>query len=210
MSSILIKYFWLFITGSFLGFLLETIWCLIRWHKLESRKGLIYGHLIPIYGIATMFISMLVEIFNLKNYGLFFIVTFLICAVVEYLASVIQEKCFGTKSWDYSTMKGNLHGRINLIFLVGWSLVGILWCQYYPTILNFIYQILNSINLLKEITLIFFIIILYDCYISITASYRQKLRRRGIKPQNKYEAWLDQKYSDERLLKIYANAKKIE
>ena len=100
MSSILVEYFWIFIIGSFLGFLLETIWCIIRWHKIESRKGLIYGHFIPIYGIATVFISMIVEIFKIKNYCLFFIITFIICAVDEYLSSVFQEKCFGTKSWD--------------------------------------------------------------------------------------------------------------
>ncbi|MBO5121369.1 MAG: hypothetical protein J6C28_06770 [Bacilli bacterium] len=48
-------YLWLFIFGSFFGFVIETIWCLIRWRKLESRKGLIYGHFIPIYGIAGVF-----------------------------------------------------------------------------------------------------------------------------------------------------------
>ena len=49
----------------------------------------------------------------------------------------------------------------------------------------------------------------YNCYISIVASYRQKLRRNGIKPKNKYEEWLDKKYNDEFLIKIYTNAKVI-
>lgn len=137
-------------------------------------------------------------------------ITFVICAMDEYLASLIQEKCFGTKSWDYSTMKGNLHGRINFIFLFAWSIIGVLWCQYYPNILNFIFDLLNQINLLPEITSICFLFMIYDCYISIVASYRQKLRRRGIKPKNKYEKWLDKKYNDEALKKIYANAKRVE
>ena len=210
MSSIFVRYFWIFVIGSFFGFLLETIWCVIRWKKLESRKGLIYGYFIPIYGIATIFISMIVEIFKIKNYGLFFVITFLICAIDEYIASVIQEKFFGTKSWDYSAMKGNLHGRINLLFLLAWSVVGILWCKYYPSILGFIFRVMNEINLLNELTLVFFIFMIYDCYISAVASYRQKLRRRGIKPLNKYEEWLDRKYNDERILKVYANAKRVE
>ena len=116
-----ITYFWIFIVGSFLGFLCETIWCIIRWKKIESRKGLIYGYFIPIYGIATVFISLLIDLFNIKNYGLFFLIIFLICAIVEYISSVCQEKCFGTKSWDYSKMIGNLHGRINLLYLSLWS-----------------------------------------------------------------------------------------
>jgi hypothetical protein len=28
---------------------------LIRWRKFEGRKGLIYGHFIPVYGIAGVF-----------------------------------------------------------------------------------------------------------------------------------------------------------
>lgn len=205
-----IEYFWIFIVGSFLGFMCETIWCIIRWKKLESRKGLIYGHFIPIYGIATVFISLIINNFHIKNYGLFFIITFFICAIVEYISSVCQEKCFGTKSWDYSKMIGNLHGRINLLYLSAWSIMGIFWCKHYQKIINIIIGLLSSINLLSEITILSLIFMLYDCYISAIASYRQKLRRKGIKPQNKYELWLDTKYSDEILEKIYANAKVIE
>lgn len=203
-------YFWIFVVGSFLGFLCETIWCMIKWKKIESRKGLIYGHFIPIYGIATVFISLIVNLLDIQNYGLFFIVTFFICAVVEYISSLFQEKVFGTKSWDYSKMIGNLHGRINLLYLSLWSIMGIGWCKYYPRIINLIFEALTSINLLNEVTIIAFILMLYNCYISIIASYRQKLRRRGIKPRNQYELWLDKKYNDEVLEKIYANAKAID
>ena len=208
MSSF-IEYFWIFIVGSFLGFLSETIWCLIRWKKLESRKGLIYGYFVPIYGIATLLISLLIDIFHIKNYSLFFITTFIICAIVEYISSVIQEKAFGTKSWDYSKMKGNIHGRINLLYLSLWSVLGIFWCKHYKFIISNIIIILERINLLNEITIISFILMVYNCYISIVASYRQKLRRNGIKPKNKYEEWLDKKYNDEFLIKIYTNAKVI-
>ena len=95
MSS-LINYFWNFVIGSFVGFLAETIWCIIRWKKIESRKGLVYGYFIPIYGIATVLISFVIEKLNINNYGLFFIFTFIICAIVEYISSLFQEKCFLT------------------------------------------------------------------------------------------------------------------
>ena len=205
-----IKYFWIFIIGSFIGFVCETIWCLIRWKKIESRKGLIYGHLIPIYGIATVIISLVIEFFDIKNYYLFFIITFLICAIVEYISSYCQEKCFETKSWDYSKMIGNLHGRINILYLSIWSIMGIFWCKYYQKIINIIIIPLTNLNIISEITILFFIFTLYNCFISICASYRQKLRRKEINPKNKFEIWLDKKFNDERLNKIYANAKVIE
>ena len=69
-----IEFFWIFITGSFIGYICEMIWCIIRWKKIESRKGLIYGHLIPIYGIATVIISFIIEIFNIEKYILFLVV----------------------------------------------------------------------------------------------------------------------------------------
>lgn len=207
--SKLIEYFWIFVIGSFIGFLIETIWCIIRWKKLESRKGLIYGYFIPIYGIATVLITLIIDILHLENYGLFFAVTFVICAVVEYISSVFQEKCFGTKSWDYSNMIGNLHGRINLLYILAWSLLGLLWCEYYDVLISFIINLLESVNLLNEITLLSLIFMIYNCYISVVASYRQKLRRRGLKPRNKYEEWIDKRYNDSKMKKIYANAKYV-
>lgn len=205
-----IEYFWIFIIGSFIGFICETIWCLIKNKKIESRKGLIYGCFIPIYGIAALFISLIVDIFNINNYYSFFMTTFIICGIVEYISSVFQEKMFGTRSWDYSNMIGSLNGRINILYLTAFSLIGVLWCKYYKIVINVIITCLNNINLLNSITIISFIFMVYNCFISIVASYRQKLRRKGIKPKNKYEIWLDKKYNDERLVKVYANIKVIE
>lgn len=204
-----IEYFWIFIIGSFLGFICETIWCIIRWKKIESRKGLIYGHLIPIYGIASLIISLIIYSLNIKNYFLFFIITFLICAIVEYISSFCQEKCFGTKSWDYSEMIGNLHGRINILYLLIWSIMGIFWCKYYKKIINIIIIPLKNLSIISEITILFFIFTLYNCFISICAAYRQKLRRKNIAPKNNFEIWLDKRFNDERLNKIYANAKVV-
>ena len=65
--NMLIKYFWNLLLGSFIGFIIETLWCMIRWKKIESRKGLIYSPLIPIYGVATLFITILKELLNLNN-----------------------------------------------------------------------------------------------------------------------------------------------
>ena len=200
-----IKYFWNFIIGSFIGYILETIWCFIRFKKIESRKGLIYFPLIPIYGIATLLLTIIIELLNINNSFIYFILTFIICSIVEYISSIIQEKCFNTKSWDYTNMIGNINGRINILYLSGWSLIGVVWCNIYKVIFN----VIVKIPLLEEITIILFILVLYDCFISIVASYRQRKRRENIKANNKFEEWLDKIYNDKRLEKIFANAKYI-
>ena len=198
----LIKYFWNLVLGSFIGFIVETLWCMIRWKKIESRKGLIYSPLIPIYGLATLFITLLKELLNLNNSISYFLLTYIICAIVEYISSIFQEKCLNTKSWDYTNMLGSINGRINLFYLMAWSLIGVLWCNTYEILINTVLKI-PFINI---ITLILFIFLLFDCFISFEASHRQKLRRQRIKAKNKYEEWLDKTYNDKRLKKVYANA----
>ena len=42
--------------------------------------------------------------------------------------------------------------------------------------------------------------------LSIIVSYRQKRRKQGVLPQNKLEVWIDQKYTDAYLKKVYANS----
>lgn len=205
-----IKYFWLFMFGSTIGFICETIWCIIKNKKIESRKGLIYGHYTPVYGITGVAIAILVEGLNITNLAFFFILTFFVSSFVEYYSSVFQEKCFGTVSWDYTDMKYSIDGRVNLKYSFMWGSLGVLWCKYYPIMLEMFFGLLNKIGLFKEISAFAILFMGYNCLISIIASYRQKQRRNGIAATNKVEVWLDEKYTDEYLEKIYANAKVVD
>lgn len=201
-----IKFFWIFMLGGVVGFLIETIWCMIRWRKLESRKGLIYGYFIPIYAVATLLISMVVEVFKIKKTHTIFIVTFFISGLVEYVSSLFQEKFTGTISWDYSEMKFNLRGRINLLYLLGFGTFGVLWCHCYPFLLKAISFFIKNKKLFLVITIVTLIFMIYNCFISLAATIRQKNRRRGIAARGKFENWLDNKYTDEYLKKVYANS----
>lgn len=199
-------YLWLFVFGSFFGFVIETIWCLIRWRKLESRKGLIYGHFIPIYGIAGFFLAFVINIFNISKKFVVFIASFLIGGLVEYFSSLFQEKVTGTISWDYSDMKFNLHGRVNLVYLIGFGLFGLLWFMIYPDFLNILHKIFSNNNLFMVISLVMMFFMIYNMFISLVAMIRQKRRRNGYLAKNKFEVWLDNKYPDKFLKKIYANS----
>ena len=205
-----IMFFWLFVLGSFLGFLIETIWCMIRWRKFESRKGLIYGHFIPIYGLAGLFIAVVIELLHIKKWYILFLVTFIITGIVEYFSSLFQEKILGTLSWDYSDMKFNLHGRVNLIYLLGFSIFGVLWCKFYTKVFEIFEKLVKNENLFVLITMLLFAFMIYNCFISFVATYRQKQRRNGIEAKNRFEVWLDKKYTDDYLKKVYANAKVVE
>lgn len=201
-----IKFFWLFVFGSFFGFAIETIWCMIRWRKVESRKGLIYGHFIPIYGIAGLLVAVVLELLSISKKRTIFFITFLIGGIVEYFSSMFQEKVTGTLSWDYSKMKFNLHGRINFVYLIGFGLFGIIWGTIYPEFLDLFYKLFSNENILKTVTVLMAVFMGYNMFISLVAMIRQKNRRKGILAKNRFEVWLDNKYTDEYLKKVYANS----
>ena len=52
-EKLIIKLFWLFVIGSFAGYIFETIITICQGHY-EVRKGLIYGLFIPVYGIGLV------------------------------------------------------------------------------------------------------------------------------------------------------------
>ena len=52
------KLVWIFVIGCIIGFIVETLWCYVRWGKIESRKGLIYGPFTPIYGFGGVLLTL--------------------------------------------------------------------------------------------------------------------------------------------------------
>lgn len=201
-------YFWNFIICSILGYILETIWCIIRIKKYESRKGLLYGPFIPIYGIAGMLLAIFITEFNINHKFLIFVIGVIISTIIEYVSSYLQEKIFDSKSWDYSHFRFNIGGRVNLQFSIFFGIAALIW---YISCYELTIKIFNSINYsLLEITSIMLIIfMLYDIVISSLAVYRTKERRNKKIRNGRFWNYIDKKYPDDKVLKVYANIKFI-
>jgi hypothetical protein len=58
-------------------------------------------------------------------FALFFL-AMLVCTVLEYVASFVMEKLFGTVFWDYSDRPLNLQGRVCLQYTLYWGFLGLL------------------------------------------------------------------------------------
>lgn len=203
--KVVIGYFWIFILSAFLGFVVETLWCLYRNKKIESRKGLIYEPMIPMYGFSGAFIVVVARLFKAKKFYEIFFIGFIISTSVEFVASIFQEKVFGTKSWDYSDFPLNFKGRVNFIYSI---LFGIVTLIAYQLVLSPFFDLvlrakLNSLMII--ITTLYFLFVMYDMIISSLAVYRMKERRKKISRKGKIWAYLDTKYTDELLKKVYAN-----
>ena len=98
----LIITFWVFIIGSILGYIFEMIVVLFQKGYFESRQGLIYGPFTPVYGIGGIIYYIAFKLIKTKDKKIVFLTSMLLGGITEYLCSVIQEKAFGTISWDYS------------------------------------------------------------------------------------------------------------
>lgn len=201
------KLFWVFVIGCFLGVVIETIWCIIRNRRIESRKGLIYGPFNLVYGIGAIFMTVgLIWMKDTRDLFVFIGGT-IIGGAYEYVCSVIQEKLTGTISWDYKALPFNLHGRINLLYCFFWGILGLLWERdLYPPLSRLIERIPNSVGIpLTWILVVFFVL---DSFISAAAVYRMNCRQTGqIKEHTRFWQWIDRRYPDKRMRRIYPNMK---
>lgn len=199
------KALWVFLVGSVFGVIMETIISYFQFGAFESRRGLIYGPLNPVYGFgAVIFMIFLVKY---KNPLKVFLGGMLLGGGFEYLCSIMQEIIFGTTSWDYSGYAFNLHGRTSLGIMVCWGVIALVFVfMIYPFISKCIEKIPVKIGNILSIFLVIFLIV--DAIISITACLRQTERSNGLEASNEIEIFLDKHYPDERLNSIFQNAKR--
>lgn len=116
--------FMLFITYSMIGWVLELIVMSIQEKKIVKERGFLIGPYCPIYGFASVLM-----IFFLKTYEndpwVLFIMAALICTTVEYITSLVMEKIFKVRWWDYSNFSFNLNGRVCLTNSVLFGALGL-------------------------------------------------------------------------------------
>ena len=130
--------------GSFLGVVIETLWCLLRHGYIESRAGLVYGPFNLLYGAGAVVLALALYRFRNRGRWLSFLGGMLVGSVVEYVCSWGQEALFGSRSWDYSAMPFNLNGRICLLYSCFWGVLGVLWIKdVYPRMAKWILKVPN-------------------------------------------------------------------
>lgn len=204
----LIIIFWVFIIGSILGYIFEMIVVLFQKGYFESRQGLIYGPFTPVYGIGGIVYYIVFKLIKTREKSKVFLISMLLGGITEYLCSYIQEKAFGTISWDYSYLPFNINGRTSLLHCIYWGICGVLYITYIEPSLN---KIINKTNMkvFDLITIILSIFIVFDISISWMAADRQTERKNNIQPENRLDIFLDKNYPDEYMNRIFNNKKDV-
>lgn len=102
----------MFYIYSFLGWVLEVIVGVVQKKGLINR-GFLIGPICPIYGCGGVLIFLLLSKYA-SDPLVFFLMSIILCAILEYFTSYLMEKIFKNRWWDYSDVKFNINGRICL------------------------------------------------------------------------------------------------
>jgi len=103
----------LFALYSFIGWVLETVYCSIPAQKFVYR-GFLVGPVCPIYGFGAIAVAFILAPFQ-HHLELVFLFGMILTSFLEYASSVLLEKLFNKSWWDYSDRKFNVNGRICLM-----------------------------------------------------------------------------------------------
>lgn len=190
--------------GSFAGVVIEMLWCLITNGYIESRSGLVYGPFNLLYGVGAVALTGFLYKFRNRGSWISFLGGMIVGSVVEYICSLGQELLFGSRSWDYSHMPFNINGRICLLYSVFWGFLGVLWIKnIYPRMAKWILKIPNRIGKIATWLLVIFFV--FNAFMSCVSIYRWSQRVDSASPSNSFWEFIDDRFPDERMEKIYAN-----
>ena len=156
-----------FFTYSFLGWILETVFCVLTL-GVFNKRGFLYGPVCPIYGFGAVLIILTLKKFKGKKTKEFFI-SMIVFSVFEYVVSWLFEMIFHLRWWDYSNDIGNINGRISIAYSVAWGVIGLVFNEkIHPFIESKLDKAKNkmSYEVQKIIVLILPIAILTDFILS--------------------------------------------
>lgn len=203
-----IKVFIIFMIGSVIGYVVEMIVALVQNGYIESRQGLLYGPFTPVYGIGIIVYYIFFSKIKTRDKKIVFLLSMLIGGITEYLCSFIQEKVFGTISWDYSEWLFNINGRTTLIHCTYWGIAGLLYVSYIEPLIPKIENAIKN-NHIRVISSCLAICMMFNITISTMAALRQKERIEDVPASGTLDMFLDKNYPNEYMDRVFANKKQV-
>lgn len=156
--------FTLFLSFSVVGWLLECISCSVWYHKFVYDRGFLFGPYCPVYGFGAIYMYYFLGRYIEEPIALF-VMAVVGTSLIEYLTSVVMEKIFNARWWDYSNEPFNLEGRICLKNALLFGVAGLLFTYWVrPVYVDIVHSIPKDTLII--FTWIFFTLIILDTIIS--------------------------------------------
>lgn len=197
---------WIFMGMSVVGLAGETLQHLVAFGELESRAGFIWGPFSPIYGLAAVLLTMLLEPLQDKGVPLLLTVSAVVGGSLEYFASWAMETFWGVVAWSYLNIPLNFDGRTDVFHCLIWGTIGVLWVKVGLQLCQRIFNRVNTTGAPYRVaTAALSIFMAFDIAMTIIVLLRADARTDGIPPQNPIEQFCDTAYPTDMLQKRFHN-----
>ena len=187
-----------------------------------SRSSVVYGPFSIVWGIGCMLLTAVLYRYKDKSDGYIFTAGTILGGAYEYICSVFTELVFGTVFWDYSDFMFNLGGRINLLYCFFWGIASVIWIKkVYPHLSGLIERL--PVRFGKILCNLLAVFMIFNMSVSSLALARYNVRntqpsdivQEGQQNRNNsglsgLDDFLDRHFPDERMERIYPNAKIVE
>lgn len=140
-----------------------------------------------------------------KSPILIFLLGLLIGAIFEYIASLFQDYILHTSTWNYSNIKNNLNGRINLPYSIIWGAITYLWIKYGLDIYLKFYNKILKFKLSRIIIIIITIFLAFDLSLTSIVTKRYSQRKRGIEATSDFDTYIDKYFNNKVFEKKFPN-----
>lgn len=194
---------WVFLIGSNIGYIVETLFFFVTRGVVESRQGMVYGPFSQIYGFGAVIMVLLLTPFVHKGDGWLFMGGAVAGGMFETVSSLFQEICYGGVSWGYSNERFSLFGgRTSLLFMSFWGILAVIYMKrIYPRTSALIDRIPKRPKYF--FTWVITICLTADMLLSVLTLNRWSQRLDGVPAKNAAEVWLDTNFSNDKLKEIY-------
>ena len=184
--------------------------------KKFVNRGFLIGPYCPVYGTGVVLLTIILKNYT-DNIFTLFILSTIICGILEYFTSYIMEKIFKARWWDYTNKKFNIKGRICLKNLILFAIAGTIILYFLnPFFINIYLKIPKLLRyiIITFLSIFFIIDILISFYIIYSLkneTYLEKDNTEEItnKVKDKKEDILIKASSDVIILKKKVNIRRL-
>ena len=199
----------LFAIGSFLGYVIEVLYCLVVHGFFESKQAMVIGPFNQIYGVGAVLIDLCLRPLAKKGLGYVFVAGAIGGGLFEYTCSLLQEAVFKTRSWNFKNTILTIQGRTGLVYMIFWGILSVACVRLVIPLFN---RLMTRIPgrpawFAATFMAVFFIL---NMALSASVVFRWVDRQRGQPPSGKYEQFLDRHYSDQKLDEIFSPMELLE
>ena len=189
------KLVWVFLISSFLGALIEMLYCYAIDGYFMNRSSLLYGPFSVVWGLGAGVLTITLKNLADKPDRYAFAAGFFIGGAYEYLCSVFTELVFGKVFWDYSGMPLNIGGRTNVLYCLFWGILAVVWIKLlYPKLSDLI-QLIPAVQG-KIVTWLIVAVMGCNCVLTACAMVRYDVRQTDEREPGIIEVFLDERYDD--------------